>query len=156
MSADLLETTIHPAVPLSWWWWLVLAALIVVAAALLIIGITRWRHLRAEVAPAPDTSLDLLRTETLAAIDEAGRAPSPQEKARLTGRALRRFAGLVLDGDADYQTAGQLRTAALKDPRLAEVSELTDRVDELAWGSPDDQATTELSARAREVVSSWH
>lgn len=155
MSAELLETTIHPAAPLGWWWWLVLAGLILAAAGLLILGITRWRRLRHDTSPEPDTTFDRLRADTLAALEDAAAADTSAETARLVGRALRRFAGLALDGDADYQTAGQLRVAALKDPRLAEVAALAARVDELAWGAPDEHATAELTARAGEVVSAW-
>ncbi|QXT63604.1 hypothetical protein [Tessaracoccus palaemonis] len=154
MSADLLET-IHPAVPVTWWWWVVFAGLVVLAAALLTLGITRWRSLRRETPPAADRSLDLVRQETLSLVDEAMAAAEPTERARLIGRAVRRFAGLALDSDADYQTAGQLRLAAVKDPRLIRVSGLADEVDHLAYGEPDAAAVDGLAARVREAVTTW-
>lgn len=152
MPAELLE--LHPAVPQAWWWWLVLASLFLVGAGLALVGLLRWRTLsRVEQTPVDD-SLVRLRAAALGEVAAADQG-DPMEQARLIGRAVRRFAGVAVDGDADYQTTAQLRIAAAKDPDLVEVFEISATVDRLAYRSASEAEVAALAERAREVILAW-
>ncbi|MFT3887456.1 MAG: hypothetical protein QM713_04740 [Arachnia sp.] len=153
MPADaLLE--LNPPLTHAWWWWLVVAALALTALGLAALGIWRWRALRT-TPPRADDALALLRADALRRIDELAATDLPgPERARRIGQAARTFVGTVGDGDADYQSADQLRLEALKDPRLGPASALADRVDAYAFGGTDDDADA-IAAAAREVVSRW-
>lgn len=157
MSVDMVLLELHPAVPHSWWWWLVAAGLLLVGLGIAALGIVRWRTLRTEPVQVADDSFHDLRRSTLADIDSVlTRADlDAPTRARLIGRAVRRFAGIALDADADYQTTDQLRVAALKDPRLVPVARLSARVDPLAWSGASTVQVEELAGHAREVVRTW-
>lgn len=152
----LLEATkLHPAVPVTWWWWLVCLAILAAAVGLAWLGTSRWRALRRMPAPQRDDSLERLKASTLSALDTAADEPEPAAQALLVGAALRRFAGIALDAESDYQTAGQLRVAAVKDPRLIPVAEAAARVDRLAFIAPSPDEASSLLQEAKQVVTSW-
>lgn len=146
---------LHPAVPQSWWWWLVVAALLLAGIALMWVGVARWRRLRRVDPEGADDTLERLRAEAMAEIDLGARATPPEEGARLIGLAVRRFAGIASDGDADFLTTAQLRVASVKDPGLAPVHALSQRVDGLAYGGAQPSEVADLADAAREVILAW-
>lgn len=156
MPGDLLLLELHPPVAHSWWWWLVVAGLVVAALGLGSVGIWRWRMLSRPHEETIDDSLTQLRDAALRRIDRIRTSDAPAtERARLIGRVAREFVGTVGDGDADYQSAAQLRVEALKDPRLEPVATLAARVDAHAFGGADDAAVDELARAAKEVIQGW-
>lgn len=161
----LLESKINPPVGYSRWWW--------VAGLLCVVGIaaTAW-WLRRSLAATRDAAaggdaLERLRRETLTRLVDiydhhsAGRTSSAEVHLQVSA-AVRRFAGIVTDGDADYQVLPQLRRAAVKDPRLEPVAELVATCNSHAFvpsaadaGQRPDRAATSAIAAAQELVSTW-
>jgi len=139
------------------WWWLVLAGSV---AGLAVLWWWARRILRQTDGLGTTSLLEQVRAQTLAEIDAVARRCAAGEldgKAVAVGigGAVRRFAGTVTDGDADYSTLPMLRRTAVKDPRLEPVVEL------LAWLAPAAyDGITQLDVErarlaAREVVSRW-
>ncbi len=147
---------LHPPVAHAWWWWLVVAFLAVAALGLAAGGVWRWWDLTHGGEPFADDALQQLREDALRRIDELSGAPLPgHERALGIGRVARAFVGTVGDGDADYQSADQLRIEALKDPSLGPVAELAARIEAYAFGGAEDDPAA-LAVAAKDVVSTWH
>lgn len=152
MWPDMLE--VSAPLPLPAWWWAVIAALVLAALAVLALGIWRWRAL----APAPvhvDDSLEEQRRAALLRIDEAVGGPDPRRATHEVVRATREFIGLASDNLVDYWSTSQLRTAALRDPRLAPLFEFVSTTQDARFSPHGALDPLEVGARAREVVTSW-
>lgn len=151
---------VNPPVRHSPWLWLVGAACLLLAVAS---GIA-WPRLtgRRERAEAlrRDTGLERLRAEALAQIAQvesghrAGEV-SDREVHQELSAIVRRFVGTVTDGDADFQTLGELREAAERLPRLAPLVEFV-ASGYLPSFAPEETAPVDSAlADARELVTSW-
>lgn len=158
MHAEPLQTDIFPPVAYAQGWWLLVAGCLLGTIAVAW-WLRRTLHtLRATTRGADD--LGALRSEALAEIDailelaSSGGLVQAAAHQRLSA-AVRRFAGIATNGDADYQALPQLRRAAVKDPRLAPVVEFVALVEPAAFGGHSEISVVDSAARARSVVESW-
>lgn len=160
MFAD-AGTRIYPPEGYSHWWW------VVVGACLLGIALVLWwarRALRRLDPPAAGAdALGALKSAALARIDEIERRHRAADLTtadfhqRLSGE-VRRFAGTVTGGDADYRVLTELRRAAGADPRLEPVVRFVADVEAAAFAPSDRGAMPDpsgVTSRAREVVERW-
>lgn len=152
---------INPPVGLGLRWWAIVAALVVVGLLVMLLGVLQWRSLGRRNDVSPDLSLQMLRSQanarisTVAASFGSGTLDA-QGACQELSRATRWFAGTASDGDADYETAEQLVSAARRDPRLIPVARFVADIRDDCF-SPS--ATPDVEARAasaKDVITQWH
>lgn len=152
---------IYPPVGLGLRWWGLVALLVLLAVAVMAVGILRWRALGRPDTGQGDTSLEDLRSEALARISSAAASyhtgtARPQDACQAIGRATRWFAGTASDGDADYETAAQLRVAARRDPRLEGVATFIEGIQDDCFSPTARPDVDEVATHAEEVIRQWH
>lgn len=159
MSVDLLQ--INPPVDLGGRWWALVALLALIALAVLAVGVLRWRSLGRGTVIAEDTSLEALRADALARVNEAaadhraGRLHGPHA-CQAISRATRQFAGTASDGDADYESASQLAAAARRDPRLLPVAAFVASIQDDCFSPTARPDVDAVATSAGEVIGRWH
>ncbi len=159
MPVDVL-LEIGPPVGLDWRWWAISAALMLVAVAVMAVGVQRWRMLGRIREGSSDTSLAELRSQ---ALDRIGAATAgyhsgginAQTAVQEMSRAARFFVGTASDGDADYETAAQLNTAARRDPRLLEVATFVASIQHDCFSPTARPDVDAVAAAAEEVILQW-
>lgn len=152
-------TEIYPPASYSPWWW------VVVAVCLLgIVGVIWWARRSLRTVSPTTTREDLverLRGQTLAQIDRIAASVASGKVTTADGAALlsaevRRFAGTVTNGNADYLVLPELRREAARDLRLAPVVEVVESAEDAAFAPGRRDGVLDLLAdRAREVVRGW-
>lgn len=160
MPTDVL-LQINPPVGLDWRWWALAALMALAACAAMAVGVLRWRTLGRVAVNTPDASLRELRADALARISaatadfHAGRA-NAQDSCQSIGRSARWFAGTASDGDADYETAAQLSTAARRDPRLQEVATFVAGIQDDCFSPTARPDVDAVATSAQDVIRQWH
>lgn len=159
MPVDVL-LHINPPVALGVRWWALCAGLALLAVAVLVAGILRWRFLGHSHTGNPDTSMATLRAEALgriAATTSAFHAGNlkAQSACQAISRATRQFAGTASDGDADFETAAQISTAARREPRLHALASFVTSIQDDCF-SPDAAPDVDgVADSARDVIQQW-
>lgn len=156
-----MERSVYPPESYSPWWWLVVALCL-----LGILAVLWWARRALRTLDNGDSGgalLEKVRGETLARIDgiaaalASGDLTTARAAARLSAE-VRRFAGTVTNGNADYLVLPELRRAALADARLEPVVTVVAGVESTAFapsGSSDDAGLAAALEQAREVVRRW-
>ncbi|MFC6152302.1 hypothetical protein [Nocardioides yefusunii] len=146
-------TALNPPAGYSAWWWITVALAVL---ALLALG---WRTrlvLRGARDSAPAGGLESLRALTTQALDAIrDQEPDPRRAVQEMSAQVRRFVGVVSDGDADYTTLPALRCAAVKDPRLDAVVTFLEHVRPGLFDGRSPLDVDDVHRRAREVVQRW-
>ncbi|MCR1785898.1 hypothetical protein KVF89_25410 [Nocardioides carbamazepini] len=161
LSMARMERSVYPPESYSPWWWLVVALCLLGMLAVL------WWARRAlrtlDDGDGGGALLEKVRGETLARIDgiaaalASGDLTTARAAARLSAE-VRRFAGTVTNGNADYLVLPELRRAALVDARLEPVVAVVAGVESTAFapsGPSGDAGLAGAFEQAREVVRQW-
>lgn len=155
MSAD--EVMLNPPVGYGGGW---IATLL---ASVVLLGLLVWWTRRTLEEDGPQTREDVLRRLRRETLDELeatlqaaqGGVLAARSAAGRMGAEVRRFVGIVSDGDADFTTLPDLKRAARMDARLGAAATFVSWLEPHLFGTGEPVEVREVHRRAVEVVEQW-
>lgn len=155
MSAD--DVVLNPPAGYGWEW------VVTLVGSLVLLGVLVWGArlgLRKARPASPEDVLATLRSETLAALEASMHAAGSGELTARSasgrmGAEVRRFVGIVSDGDADFTTLPALRRAASADARLRPAAVFVGWLEPHLFGTGEPLDAVQVHERAVEVVEQW-